>query len=123
MIFRQALPAGVFPSEWRKGNIVLIHKKSNKQNIRNYLPVSLIPICGKIFERLIFNKMFNYFYVDKLTRSGFQPCDSCINQLLSITHKIYTSFDNGLEEVRGVLPDISKAFDKLWHKRLIFKLK
>ena len=67
--------------------------------------------------------MFNYFYVDKLTRSGFQPCDSCINQLLSITHKIYTSFDNGLEEVRGVLPDISKAFDKLWHKRLIFKLK
>ena len=67
MIFRQALPAGVFPSEWRKGNIVLIHKKSNKQN-RNYLPVSLIPICGKIFERLIFNKMFNYFYVDKLTQ-------------------------------------------------------
>ena len=67
--------------------------------------------------------MFNYFYVDKLTHSGFQPCDFCINQLLSITHKIYTSFDNGLEEVRGVLPDISKAFDKLWHKGLIFKLK
>ena len=50
------------------------------------------------------------------------PGDSCINQLLSITHEIFTFFDNGLE-VRSVFLDISKAFHKVWHEGLIFKLK
>ena len=59
MIFKQAILTGVFTSERKKGNIVLIHKKNDKQNINNHRPVSLIPICGKIFERLLFNKMFD----------------------------------------------------------------
>ena len=54
-------------------------------------------------------------------QSGFKPRDSCINQLLSITHEIYNSFDEGLE-VRGVFLDISKAFDKGLHKGILFKL-
>ena len=54
-------------------------------------------------------------------RSGFKSEDSCINQLLSVTHEIYSSFDESLE-VRSVFLDISKAFDKVWHKGLIFKL-
>ena len=96
----------MFRSEWKKGNIVLIHRKGDKQNIKNCRPVSLLPMCGKIFERLI----------------SFQPGDSCINQLLSITHEIFISFDNGLG-VRSVFLDMSKAFDKVWHEGIIFKLK
>ena len=44
LIFKQALTTNVFPSEWKKGNIVPCYKKDNKQNIKNYRPVSLIPI-------------------------------------------------------------------------------
>ena len=69
--------------------------------------------------------MLKYFLNNNLIspiQSGFRPGDSCINQLLSITHDIFTSFDNGLE-VRGVFLDISKAFDKVWHDGLIYKLK
>ena len=44
------------------------------------------------------------------------------NQLISITHEMYQSFDNGVE-VRYVFLDISKAFDKVWHNGLIYKLK
>ena len=69
--------------------------------------------------------MFIYFSANKLNsknQPGFQPGDSCINQLLSITHEIFTSFDNGLE-VRSAVLDISKVFDKAWHEGLIFKLK
>ena len=97
MIFKQTLLTGVFPSVWKKGNIVPIHKNGDKQNIKNYRPVSLLPICGKIFERVVFNEMFIYFSANKRiskNQSGFQPCDSCINRLLSITREIFTSFDN-----------------------------
>ena len=72
----------------------------------------------------MFNEMFEFFVENKLissSQSDFKPSDSCINQLLSITHEIYSSFDEGLE-VRSVLLDISKAFDKVWHDDIFFKL-
>ena len=106
----------------KKGNIVPIFKKGGKQNIKNYRLVSLLSICSKIFERIIYDNMLKYFLDNNLKQSGFRPGDSCINQLLSVTHDIFTSFDNGLE-VRAAFLDISKAFDKGWHDGLIYKLK
>ena len=52
---------------------------------------------------------------------GFRPADSCLHQLIAITHEIYKSFDDG-HEVRGVYLDISNAFDKVWHGGLLLKL-
>ena len=57
-------------------------------------------------------------------QSGFRPSDSCINQLLAITHEIFEAFDcNPALEVRSVFLDISEAFDKLWHEGWLFKLR
>ena len=55
------------------------------------------------------------------SQSDFETGDSCINQLLSIIHEIYSSFDEGLE-VRSVFLDILKGFDKVLHDGIIFKL-
>ena len=70
--------------------------------------ILLLPICGKIFERLLYNETFDFFLTNHListNQSGFIPGDSCINQLLSINHGIYAPFDEG-HEVRGVFLDI-----------------
>ena len=60
IILKTCLNTGKFPSEWKKGNVVPIHKKDDKQSVKNYRPVSLLPICGKIFERLIYNIMYDF---------------------------------------------------------------
>ena len=102
-----------------------LQKKNNKQELKNYRPISLLPVSSKIFQRLLFDSMFKFFTENdliSLNQSGFKPGDSCVNQLLSITHPIFKSLDNG-HEVRSVFLDMSKAFDKVWHKSLIFKLK
>ena len=89
----------------------------------NYRPVSLLLICGKIFEKLRLNEMFQFFNDNLISpkQSGFKPGDSCINQLISITHEIYEALDAGFK-VRSVFLDISKAFDKVWHEGVLFKL-
>ena len=115
LIFQAGLEIGKFPNEQKKANVVPAHKKGDKQILKNYRPISLLPIAGKIFERLLYDRMFEFFIANNLiskNQSGFRPGDSCINQLLSITHEIYQSFDDNLE-VRAVFLDISKAFDKV----------
>ena len=69
--------------------------------------------------------MFDFFSKNNLlspNQSGFRPGDSCINQLLSINHEILSACGMRLE-VRGIFLDISKAFDKVWHDELVFKLR
>ena len=98
-----------------------------KNLIKNYRPVSLLPIFSKIYERVIYNVLFNYFKDNKLcapSQSRFLPGDSCIAQLLSIMHEMQTGFDNNPPvDGKGVVVDVSKAFDKVWHIGLLFRLK
>ena len=100
-------------------------QKNSRQVKSNYRPISLLPICGKIFEKIVFDSLYKFFIENNLiseNQSGFRPGDSTINQLLEITNEIYKSFEN-VKETRAVFLDISKAFDKVWHPGLIFKLK
>ena len=127
IIFEHSLKKGKFPKIWKKANVVPVHKKEDKMLVKNYRLISLLPVFGKMFERVIYNSLFNYFHSNGLFtpyQSGFLPGDSCITQLLSIIHEIQTAFDeNPTVDVRGVFLDMSKAFDKVWHDGIIFKLK
>ena len=80
-----------------------------------------------MFEKCLFDTIYSYFEDNNLfssCQSGFRKGDSCISQLLSITHDIYTGFDSTPPlDTRGVFLDISKAFDRVWHEGLVFKLK
>ena len=83
-----------------------------------------MPICSKIFERIIFNLIFPFIEENKLfnvNQSGFQPDDSCEYQLLLIVHNIHAGFDqNPPLEVCSCFLDISKAFNKVLLEGLIY---
>ena len=85
-----------------KNTVAPVHKKGNKQTLENYRPLYLLPNCGKGFERLIYNSLYEFSTEKELissNQSAFKPVDSCVNQLLpmthTITHEIYKSFDDG----------------------------
>ena len=111
LLLKSMLEEGIFPDDWKKSNVVPVHKTKSTNLIKNYRPISLLPIFSKIFEQLIFNSLFNYFMQNKLfteCQSGFIPSDSCDAQLLSITHETYKSFDcNPLADTREIFLDIS----------------
>ena len=127
LLFQNSAKLSYFPDIWERSNIIPVHKKNDKQLVKNYRPIFLLPIFGKIFEKIIFNKIYHFLLEERLlnpNKCGFRQSDSCINQLFAITHEIFEAFDcNPTLEVRSVFLDISKAFDKVWHEGLLFKLR
>ena len=127
IIFTNCLRQGVFPGIWKCVNIVPVHKKNEKNRRSYYRPISLLPIFGKILEKLMHDSLYSHLVSCELlnpNQSGFRPGDSTINQLICITHTIFKAFDcNPPLDVRSVCLDISKAFDRVWHNGLIYELK
>ena len=83
LIFKSMINEGVFPEDWKKSNVVPIHKKESKNLIKNYRHIILLPIFSKVFQRIVFNALFNFFLQNKLftpCQSGFIPGDSCVSQ-------------------------------------------
>ena len=104
MIFQSCISSGSFPDIWKYANVQPVHKKGHRQLKNNYRPISLLPICGKILEKIIFDKVYSFLNSNNLVskrQSGFRPNDSTIYQLISITSSIYKSFEN-YDETRAV---------------------
>ena len=104
IIFQDCINSATFPDCWKYANVQPINKKNNRQIKSNYRPISLLPICGKMFEKIVFDQVYAFLNINKLlskNQSGFRPGDSSIYQILSITSSIYEAFEN-YEETRAV---------------------
>ncbi len=115
---------GEFPDSWKIANIVPIHKKGSVHNFTMYRPVSLLPCISKVFEKLIFKEVYLHLRRNGIIseyQSGFTPGDSTINQLIHISDRILKSLDN-FEDCLGCFLDLTRAFDTVWHKGLLYKL-
>ena len=99
LIFKWPLITNTYRPDCKKSNIVPVHKKGDRQNIKSYRPVSLQYAAKflKGFYLIIFLVFLEHNLITQ-SQSGFKPADSCINQLLSIAHEIHKSFDDGFEE-------------------------
>ena len=86
----------LYPTQWKKANVIPVCTKGCKQNKCNCRPISIIPIFGKVFEKLLFDVIYDHLSKHEMIsphQSGFRPGESTINQLLLITHNIYKAFD------------------------------
>ena len=126
-IFNHSLSTGTFPESFKKANVNPLYKggKRDKHSTNSYRGISLLPIISKILERIVFIKLYQYLKNKNffsLNQSGYLKKDSTTYRLLEMCHQIYESFSSG-DDVIGCFLDISKAFDKVWHRGLLFKLK
>ena len=125
LIFNKSLELGIFPDQWKEALVTAIFKKADRQLKVNYRPISLLCCLSKVFERIVFNDLYEYLTVNGLLtscNSGFRKNDSTINRLLALLNSIHKGLESH-KDVILILLDISKAFDKVWHPGLMFKLK
>ena len=124
-LIQLSLQQSKVPNQWKKANVIPVHKKDSKNHLNNYRPISLLPAASKILELIIFKNLYNHLHDSKKFskhQSGFRPNDSTVNQLSYIYHEFCKALDDK-KDVRIVFCDISKAFDRVWHKGLLYKLR
>ena len=81
IIFNRCITSGEFPDSWKYANVQPVHKKDDRQEVNNYRPISLLPICGKILEKIVFDQVYYFLNLNNLltkNQSGFRPGDSTI---------------------------------------------
>ena len=120
-----SLSTAKVPKSWKQANVIPIFKKGDKDDINNYRPVSILSCVNKIMEKIVFKHVYNYIKDNNLIsphQSGFKPGDSTVNQLSYLYHVFSEALDKK-KDVHIVFCDISKAFDRVWHDGLIYKLK
>ncbi len=124
IIFNKAIELGVFPHILKVAKVIPIHKGESKMVASNYRPISLLPIFGKIFERIIFNRLSDFIQKYKVLYSkqyGFQKGKGTEHALTDIEHRILHSLEEK-EHPCCVFLDFAKAFDTVDHQILQQKL-
>jgi len=99
--------------------------KGEKSENSNYRPIAVLSCMSRILEKIMCRSLYEYCVSHELlirANLGYKRNDSTVNQLRAINHNIYKSLDSG-KDVCAIFLDVSKAFDKIWHEGLLFKLR
>ena len=121
-----SLEQGKVPRDWKRANIVPIHKSGKKDNPLNYRPVSLTSVVGKLCERIVkdaWMKILEEGNVLLGCQFGFRRGRSCSSNLMSFYSRVVDIVQDRDGWVDGVYLDLKKAFDKVPHRRLLWKIK
>ena len=124
-IFNTSLQNGEVPKDWKEALVTPIYKKGDRFQCANYRPVSLTCIASKMLEHIVACHLMRFLSHHNLLYSkqhGFRPRLSCETQLIELISDISNSLDKG-HEIDACLLDFSKAFDKVNHSKLLYKMK
>ena len=124
IIFNKSLETGELPSSLKLAKIVPIYKSKDKEEFKNYRPVSLLPCISKILEKIIHKRLYNFLLLQNIfyeSQYGFRPKHSTINAVTELSNHVINSIDNK-QCTLAVFLDLSKAFDTIDHMTLLAKL-
>ena len=109
----------IFQDCINSGNVQHIHKNNNRQIKSNYRPISLLPICGKSFEKIVFDQFYAFLNVNNLLSKNNLVLDQVIRQYTNFYPLHQLSMKRLKIMTSAIFLDISKAFDKVWHDGII----
>ena len=122
-LYNKSLSLGVLPQEWKEANVVPVFKKDKAEFTENYRPISLLSLISKVLERCVLNSFCDRLIeFAKACQHGFLQGKSCTSNLLEVLDFVGALLDKG-GQVDMVYMDMSKAFDKVSHPRLLQKLR
>ena len=123
-IFTKSIITGIYPTEWKMARVTPVFKKGEKSDLNNYRPISVIPVVSKVFEKIVYDQLYQYLNDNQLLsscQSGFRSLHSTLTALLEATNSWSVSIDNGF--LNGVVfIDLKKAFDTIDHEIILRKL-
>ena len=129
LIYNETLAQGTVPDDWRQANVTPIFKKGEKYDAANYRPVSLTCICCKTLEHIIVSNINKHLAFESILadcQHGFRSQRSCETQLDQFFHDLVSNLDRALNrnnrQTDVIIMDFAKAFDKVPHRRLLYKL-
>ena len=124
LLFKASLHQQSLPDIWKHSNVSPIYKKGDKTNPSNYRPVPLTCISCKLLEHIIFSNLNQHLKRNNILyplQHGFRDKRSCETQLIEFVHDIAYNMQEGIQN-GVVVMDFAKAFDKVAHNRLLYKL-
>ena len=126
ILFNSALSLLVFPTVWKHEVIITIPKPGKNPIFpKNRRPISLLNVLGKLYERILSNRMLPFIRANSLipdVQFGFTPTRSTTLQLLRLSETIATGY-NSHQSAVALFLDIQKAYDSTWHQGLQYKLR
>ena len=123
-LINKSLLSAYFPKSLKVARVVPLHKGGLKDEVNNYRPISVLPLISKIFERIIYNQLYNFLEKYKIlcdNQFGFRKKRSTVQAVLDLLNFVYRGLDRS-DAVISVFMDFSKAFDCLDHDILLKKL-